>query len=117
VAVEMSSDLSTAYPSMQRACAMYGGLLPGSSKKVSAPPSHPLWNFDHTYWSYQCQGPTQRLSQPVNQNFPQSIRPTFDPLPTNSPKISPLQAREKCKELGFKEGTDALAECGLKLLR
>lgn len=69
-----------------------------------------IFSSDKTFagwWKYQCNG-IQEYVVPVN-NLPQPIN-----LPPK-PSVSIDQAKQQCKDLGFKPGTEKFGNCVLEL--
>lgn len=116
LSIELSEDISDVMPHMIRICSTYGGLRPGSAVRVDSPVG---WKgMGNTYWKYQCNGLGNR--EPQRYNYTNTTLPPSTPTPISAPKkplISVEEARQKCRDLGFKEGTDAFADCGLKLIK
>lgn len=115
LAVEFGGGLGDATPYMFNLCRDYGGLNQSSVVEVASPMG--LMGVGHTFWKYRCNGLSARFEQrsPIQQ-YAAPPQPNLNKNPGQS-GLSPQQARERCKELGFKDGSDALADCALKLLR
>lgn len=116
LSIELSEDLSDVLPTMKNICNSYDGFKLGSANRVESPVG---WKgMGNTYWQYQCNGFANRNPQRFNQVDPNSSS-ISQPIkaPITKPAASVEQVRQTCRELGFKEGTEAFAECGLKLIR
>lgn len=98
------------YPHMQYQCSGYGGLIFSS---VQQGRSRGLGNFK----TYQCYKAKETTVVPIHEPQPQYFAPrTQQPSPPSSINNNSLdQFKTICKELGFKEGTEAFGNCVLKL--
>jgi hypothetical protein len=105
---ELAAFSGTGYPQVeQRAilnCSSYGGL---KGQPTKSRPDNPLAGT--TYWKYQCNGmQAQSYSMPT-------ASPVQKPPVTTSLPIE--EAKSKCVELGFKQGTEQFGNCVLKFTK
>jgi hypothetical protein len=105
---ELAAFSGTGYPQVeQRAalnCSSYGGL---KDKPWKSRPDNPLAGT--TYWKYQCNG---MLAQ--SYSMPSASPAQRPPAPTS---LSIEQAKSKCIDLGFKQGTEQFGNCVLKFTK
>ncbi len=99
-------------------CSPYGGLNRASITKSNAPPNWKLYALDHNYWIYRCNGVVQNNSQNSIPDVRRDVNPLRNSeILNNQNKISVDEAKSKCKDLGFKEGTEKFSDCALKIIR
>lgn len=114
LSIEISEDVDDVLPHMARVCARYGGYKLGSAARSPSPVG--LLGWGNTYWKYQCNGLAgSDASKPKFTGTASRAQIPKETAPTRT--ISIEEAKRKCSELGFKEGTDLFAECGLKLIK
>ncbi|MBU3598568.1 hypothetical protein [Polynucleobacter bastaniensis] len=103
---ELAAFSGTGYPQVeQRAsqnCSSYGGL---KGQPTKSRPDNPLAGT--TYWKYQCNGMQSYSAPPAS--------------PVQKPPVTTLlsieQAKSKCVDLGFKQGTEQFGNCVLKFTK
>ena len=95
-------------------CARFGGLVPGSLKRIKVDGMRAINEPIGDYYEYKCGHGVERKRKP---NY-QSTAPQ-QPPPSQAParNVSVDEVKRKCKELGFVEGTPEFADCGLKLMQ
>ena len=109
--VEFNSSLDYAKKYMVNNCSGYGGLDNSSIVETTG-----KLGWGNTYWSYRCNGLSQK--PPPLSSFQQA--PTQSRTDSPSANKSDLgsqinEAKTKCAELGFKANTEAFGKCVLKL--
>jgi hypothetical protein len=98
-----------------RACEGWGGLRLDSLRKISTEDMTGIVRFNDTFgmdfYEYYCNG--------FNRDAPSDAQidnvPSQDELMRNEGSIS--EAKRKCVEIGFIDGTPEFSDCALKLLK
>lgn len=107
----MLEPFSDPYPVMQSNCSGYGGLILSSIQNAEGKA------LGGIYKTYKCYKSQEATVKPTFEVQPQNFAPKMQqPSPPSSINNNSLEKfKSLCKELGFKEGTEAFGNCVLKL--
>jgi hypothetical protein len=107
----MLEPFSNPYPAMESRCSEYGGLIRSLVKDSTGN----AWGG--IYKTYKCYKSEMTIVKPTFETQPQNRTSELQQSNTRSPitNYSLDEIKAKCVEIGFKEATEALGICVLKL--